>query len=272
VLSYRHAFHAGNAADVLKHSILCFCLNHFAHKEKPFLCVDTHAGAGSYDLNTGFAVQNKEWADGIQRLAELTAVPPLLSVYQGIVSTAARYPGSPALMAQALRNQDRLVCFELHPADYAILQTELGARAEVRQEDGFDGLRSLLPPPSRRACVLIDPSYEIKSDFQRVPAAITDALKRFSSGLYLVWYPLLQKMPETEDFPAVLCSLYQGNRCIVELRTGQKGDPCSKGMYGSGMVMFNPPWTLHQAARESLPILAHLLGEKSAWQVRHLPK
>jgi 23S rRNA (adenine2030-N6)-methyltransferase len=278
MLSYRHAFHAGNAADVLKHSVLIFCLDYMGQKEKPFLCIDTHAGAGSYSLGEGYAAQNREWEAGIGRLLpvgsldgaapepaasalETAPLPPLLCRYTAVMERAlkegGRYPGSPELMGHLIRPQDRCVFFELHPADYTILDDGFrdDRRCTVQQADGLAGLRSLLPPPSRRACVLIDPSYEIKEDYRLVPEAIRAALLRFSTGLYIIWYPLLA--PRHEAYAESLMDLYDGSRCRLEVRIDEKRE---RGMYGNGLVIFNPPYTLRAALEESLPVLAKLLG------------
>jgi 23S rRNA (adenine2030-N6)-methyltransferase len=294
VLSYRHVFHAGNAPDVLKHGILVFCLDYLGQKEKPCLLIDTHAGAGSYTLAKEGAGK-QEWEGGIGRLLPLAGrgLPSLLEGYLSLAGFPA-YPGSPALMAQGLRPGlrpgrnpglrsglcpglrpgDRLVCFELHPGDYRSLREFLREvpRAEVRQEDGLAGLRGLLPPPSRRALVLIDPSYEVKDDYTALPLRLREALDRFPQGIYLVWYPLLGAYPASGELPEQLMGLYRGNRCRVELYTGLDKKPrqdSPRGMYGSGLVIYNPPWTLRAALESSLPVLGSLLGTgPGAWMLR----
>jgi 23S rRNA (adenine2030-N6)-methyltransferase len=309
MLSYRHGFHAGNAADVLKHAVLAFCLDYLVQKEKPLLCVDTHAGAALYRLGEGFSGQKREWEKGIGKLVS-GPVPALLEPYlracsksgilasptpkfylagsiepkvrrarkSGILRSIDRkippleqalkiraaeapvYPGSPLIMARLLRPADRLVCFELHPADYAACTAALAGRAEVRRADGFAGLKGLLPPPSRRGLCLIDPPYEIKDDYVRLPETLSGALRRFPRGLYIAWYPLLRNPPAARapELPARLMELYRGNRCRVELYTG--ASPSPRGMYGSGLVIYNPPWTLKTALEESLPLLGRLIG------------
>jgi 23S rRNA (adenine2030-N6)-methyltransferase len=285
MLSYRHGFHAGNAADVLKHTVLAFCLDYLTRKDKPLLCVDTHAGAGSYPLADGFSALKREWKQGLGKLLRAgTALPSPLRRYlelcgadtgSGVCAIAAppAYPGSPLIMARLLRPADRLVCFELHGADYAacasLLQdrAEVRCRTEVRREDGFSGLMSLLPPPSRRGLVLIDPPYELKDDYGRVIETAARALRRFSGGTYIIWYPLHRNPPPGcgagEALPARLMELYAGNRCRVELYTASPESPPSnspRGMYGSGLVIYNPPWTLRPALEECLPVLGSLLG------------
>jgi 23S rRNA (adenine2030-N6)-methyltransferase len=293
MLSYRHGFHAGNPADVLKHTVLIFCLEYLTRKEKPLLCIDTHAGAGSYPLFSGFAAQNREWEKGLGKLPCTEAdrgIPAMLRRYMqvlragGLVSGAAgpeagkaapqSYPGSPLIMTRLLRPADRLVCFELHPADYRACKSLLGNYAEVRQEDGFKGLEGLLPPRSRRGLFLIDPSYELKEDYKRLNEALARALRRFSTGVYIIWYPLLRKQAAA-GFPAWLMGLHTENRCQVELYTAAPDAAPSnspRGMYGSGLVIYNPPWTLKAALMESLPVLGTLIGTgRDGWKFEELP-
>jgi 23S rRNA (adenine2030-N6)-methyltransferase len=301
MLSYRHGFHAGNPADVLKHAVLIFCLDYLSRKESPCLYVDTHAGAGSYPLAGGFAARRREWEKGLGRLAEAgraAPLPPLLARYLELAGPALPpagggrggllppYPGSPAIMARFLRPGERLVCFELHPGDFNALREELAPRrgAEARREDGFKGLASLLPPPSRRACVLIDPPYEIKEDFNALPRVLRGALKRFPGGLYLVWYPLLAGEPRTagenpfaEELMALggessrHCRRLCRRQCRAELYTANPRAPPAnspRGMFGSGLFIRNPPWTLKAALEESLPVLAELLGVPGGWKLQ----
>ena len=275
MLSYRHGFHAGNAADVLKHSILVFCLDYMTRKEKPLLCVDTHAGAGFYDLESGFAAQKREWEEGVKPLLEKSrsALPPMISRYLEAAAgddprnPLRRYPGSPAIMSRLLRPGDRLVCFELHPADFEAL-SELGLPAEIRRENGPQGLRALLPPPSRRALVLVDPAWELKSDYETIPRAVREALRRLPGGMFLIWYPLLRDSRKVcltpELFPGV-------EYCRAELRLGQ-GTNSPRGMYGSGLYILNPPWTLRAALEETLPFLVSVLGRGAdqGWDISGL--
>jgi 23S rRNA (adenine2030-N6)-methyltransferase len=307
MLSYRHAFHAGNPADVLKHAVLIFCLDYLGQKEKPFLCVDTHAGAGSYPLLGGFAVKNREWEQGIARLSGKEG-PPLVRRYRDLAAfpdelsrlkppsppaAAYSYPGSPALTARLLRDRDRGICFELHPGDFAGLSRLLGGdrRFTLRQEDGFAGLRGFLPPPSRRGLVFIDPSYEVKEDYARLADTLTEALRRFSTGIYIIWYPLLEEDPRPgagnprnrslgdtplRDTPLgdTLLGLYRGRRLGVELYTPSAGPrrESPRGFYGSGLAVYNPPWNLDGALRESLPFLGETLGTgPEGWRLNLFP-
>jgi 23S rRNA (adenine2030-N6)-methyltransferase len=276
MLSYRHAFHAGNAADVFKHSVLIFCLEYMAQKEKPFLYIDTHAGAGSYVLREGFAARNREWEQGITRLdgadTEAAALPALLARPANnslVAGERARYPGSPAIAAELLRPGDRAACFELHPADFVLLKENLGGdkRFSLRNEDGLAGLKGLLPPPSRRGLILIDPAYEVQEEYEAVSAALREALRRFSSGLFIIWYPLLKRTDKGDaDFARKLTEPPKAGFCRAELYFAPDH---GGGMRGCGLVLFNPPWTLKPALEEGLPVLASILeGGKGSWELQ----
>jgi 23S rRNA (adenine2030-N6)-methyltransferase len=192
------------------------------------------------------------------------------------------YPGSPALMARLLRPRDRGLCFELHPGDFTALNRLLGddRRFTLRQEDGFAGLKAFLPPPSRRGLVFVDPSYELKEDYARLGETLAEALRRFPTGIYIVWYPLLGKDPRPgtgagslgNSLGSSLLGLYRGNRCCIEFYTASSGkgrDNSPRGFYGSGMVIYNPPWPLEGALRESLPFLGETMGTgPEGWRLR----
>ncbi|MDR2257782.1 MAG: 23S rRNA (adenine(2030)-N(6))-methyltransferase RlmJ [Treponema sp.] len=275
MLSYRHGFHAGNPADVLKHGVLVFCLEYLKKKEKPFLCIDTHGGAGLYPLTGGYAAKNREWEAGIGRFpAPDGGLPPMLKNYLKIIAGSSRgYPGSPEIIRALIRPQDKAVCFELHPEDFRSLAGLLkdDRRFLVRREDGFAGLKSLLPPPSRRGLVLIDPAYEEKEDYATVPDIAAGALRRFPTGTYIIWYPLLARYGVSEQLPAELLGLSGGNRCGAELYTAPRNrgpENSPRGMYGSGLAIFNPPWSLKSALEETLPVLAARLGTgKGGWKL-----
>ena len=214
MLSYRHAFHAGNHADVLKHFLLYCVLDYYNQKDKPYWYIDTHSGAGVYDLQGSEAQKVGEFADGIGRLVQAALPDTLASFVQhlrGCLPSSNLYAGSPWLAQSLLREADKLRLFELHPADFQHLQhnmreAKLGRRGILKQEDGFAGLIALLPPVTRRAVVLIDPPYEQKQDYAQVVHTLKDALKRFEQGCYMVWYPCLSR-PESLQLPEKLKKL-----------------------------------------------------------------
>ncbi len=268
MLSYRHAFHAGNHADVLKHLVLVHLLRYLGQKDKPFWCIDTHAGAALYDLKEGYAAKNAEFESGISRLWTLQDLPPPLQDYLEQVRAANPdgalrfYPGSPQLAMQLLRKQDRLRMFELHSTESRLLQQHFrtaGARAIALAGDGFKGMQALLPPPCRRALVLIDPPFEDKHDYQKVIEAVQDGLKRFETGIFAVWYPQIQRL-ESQRFPAMLKRLAEKNWLHVSLSVSA---PVAGGfgLHGSGMFIVNPPWTLPEALRQVMPYLVEVLGQ-----------
>jgi len=271
MLSYRHAFHAGNHADVLKHTVLVHLLRYLTQKDKPLWFVDTHAGAAAYLLDEAYAAKNAEYESGIARLWARTDLPQPLSDYVGQVralnpdGALRRYPGSPQLALQLLRKQDRLRLFELHSTESQLLQQYFrgdSPRAIVQAGDGFAGLQSVLPPPSRRALVLIDPSYEDKGDYRQVLAALRDAQKRFRAGVYAVWYPQVQRR-ESSQLPELLKQLQEKDWLHVTL-TVKKPEASGFGLHGSGMFILNPPWLLPEALRAVLPYLAKVLAQDAA--------
>ena len=271
MLSYRHAFHAGNHADVLKHFLLVELLRHLRQKDKAFWVIDSHAGAGQYALTSGYATRLGEYQDGIGRLWQRPDLPPTLAPYMELVHLAntdgilRHYPGSPRFALGMLRSQDRLRLFELHPSDSRQLRDELadaGKQVRIEAADGFAGLRALLPPPSRRGLILIDPSYEEKSDYPRVIEALQDGLQRFATGIYALWYPLLQKR-ESASLPQKLKQLPMQRWLHASLRVREVAAD-GFGMAGSGMFVINPPWQLKQTMEETLPYLAQVLAQDAS--------
>jgi 23S rRNA (adenine2030-N6)-methyltransferase len=271
MLSYRHAFHAGNHADVLKHYIEVQLLDYLAQKEKPVWYIDTHAGAGCYQLDSGYAMKNAEFRDGIERLWEREDLPPSVERYISLVrkfnpnAKLDLYPGSPLIAAELLRKQDKMRLYELHPTDIGILQDNFSSHRNgilIKGEDGFAALKGLLPPPSRRALILIDPPYEDKDDYQRVLNTIRDSIKRFATGVYAVWIPLLQRS-EARVLPQQLMALPTKSWLYVELQIRQPSQE-GFGMHGSGMYIINPPWTLHAELKSVMPYFASTLGGDSA--------
>jgi len=271
MLSYRHGFHAGNHADALKHTVLVQLLAYLTQKDKPLWFVDTHAGAAAYALDEGYATKNAEYESGIGRLWAREDLPPAVADYVAQVrafnpaGALRRYPGSPQLALQLLRQQDRLRMFELHSTESRLLQQYLrddAPRAIAYAGDGFAGLQAVLPPPSRRALVLIDPSYEDKGDYRRVLAALRDAQKRFRPGVYAVWYPQVQRR-ESRQFPEQLKRL-QDKDWLHATLTVKKPVAGGLGLHGSGMFILNPPWLLPKALDLALPWLARVLAQDAA--------
>jgi len=270
MLSYRHAFHAGNHADVLKHMVLVDLIGYLEQKDKPFWYIDTHAGAGLYALDTPTALKTAEFQDGIGRLWQQDGLPPPLTAYVDQVRALnrsgrlLRYPGSPQIALQLLRPTDRLHLFDLHSTDSRLLIKQYDGDRRIRAiaGDGFAGLKALLPPQPRRALVLIDPSYEDRQDYRQVVDAVDDALRRFATGILMVWYPLLSKR-EAVRLPTALAALRERDWLQVELRV--KAPPEDGiGMHGSGLFVFNPPWTLPGMLDDTLPVLADLLAQDAA--------
>ncbi len=268
MLGYRHAFHAGNHGDVLKHLALFHCLRYLTIKTKPLLYLDTHAGAGAYRLEEGYAAQNREWESGIGRLSgtgRTESAPDAVREYLDFVEDYGRrnpgeYPGSPALASVVLRPGDRLVLREIHPTDLEELRTRYrdDGRIEVGGSDGFAALKEVLPPESRRGLVMVDPPYELASEYDRVVDSLAEGLRRFETGTYLVWYPLLER-PEARALPTRLSSLTERPRLAAELRIRTFG-PGDRGLAGSGLFVVNPPWPLESLLRSALPYLAGSLG------------
>jgi 23S rRNA (adenine2030-N6)-methyltransferase len=281
MLSYRHAFHAGNHADVLKHVVTIQLLEYLGQKDAPFMYIDTHAGAGVYALDSGEATKNAEFDTGITKLWGRKDLPPALADYMALVKglnpsgKLRLYPGSPYCADKSMREQDRLRLFELHPRDVKVLVENFrkveaheaaqgrpapvrGKRIMVSHADGFTGLKALLPPPSRRALVLIDPPYEVKEDYKRVKQTLEDALGRFATGIYAVWYPVLQRM-EARQMPEKLKRIPANGWLNVTLSISAPV-PDGFGLYASGMFILNPPFTLEPMLRELLPWLVKTLG------------
>ncbi|WP_431110390.1 23S rRNA (adenine(2030)-N(6))-methyltransferase RlmJ [Variovorax paradoxus] len=307
MFSYRHAFHAGNHADVLKHTVLIATLDHLLEKEAALTVIDTHAGAGLYRLDGDYAGTSGEAAEGILRLladkkAAAPAAPtgpaaksatkkvaseaetPLADAIARYLSVihdfnpkggARIYPGSPFIVQHLLRDHDKLKLFELHPTDARTLdaniaQLEAGRQIAVLREDGFGSATKFLPPPSRRALVLMDPSYEIKSDYGRVLDFAAEALKRFATGTYAVWYPIIPR-PEAHDLPRRLktlatkagkswlhATLTVKSSKLITTTTGETQRP---GLPASGMFLINPPYTLKPLLAAALPQLVERLAQ-----------
>ena len=264
MLSYRHSYHAGNHADVLKHIVLTLCINALKEKEKPFLYLDTHSGAGRYLLKSEHSEKTGEYLSGINLLWQQPNIPELLNTYLSVIkrynpfSELKYYPGSPLIAKQLLRQQDKLNLTELHPTDYPLLRQEFSKdkRAKVLREDGFAQLKSKLPHEFRRGIILIDPSYEIKNDYQIIPKALFEAYKRFATGVYLIWYPVVSRTQTQKMIDSII---KLGIRRISQFELAIKPDNNQKGMTASGMLVINPPWKLHEQMQTILPSLKNTL-------------
>ncbi len=316
MFSYRHAFHAGNHADVLKHTTLIALMKYLTQKDTALTVIDTHAGAGLYRLDGDYTETSGEALEGVFKLLSASnttpdqatraqpaiktvATPspknkpalvlaPALQDYvdllrelnphfaqTGVATDLKIYPGSPFIEQRFLSGRDKLKLFELHPTDYKSLagnieQLGVGRQVAVAREDGFEALKTFLPPPARRAMVLCDPSYEMKTDYARVVLYMADAVKRFATGTYVVWYPIIPR-PEAHDLPRKLKTLaVKAGRSWLnatltvkssKLTTDTDGEVVRPGLPASGMFIINPPHTLKAELQAALPQMVTLLGQ-----------
>ena len=266
MLAYRHAFHAGNHADVLKHCVLQQILLYMNQKDKPYWVIDTHAGAGMYSLASDYANTKSEYLDGVARLWECDDLPKVLSEYMNLIQLCNNkgdwtlYPGSPEVIRRTIRADDRMRLFELHPTDFEILEEnfERDRQAKLFKSDGFASLKALLPPPTRRAVIFMDPPYEIKSDYPKVLDALQEGLSRFAEGVYVVWYPILTR----GDHIRMIESLRKLSEKTLNIAmTVQEPDEKGFGMLGSGLFVINPPWTLKGTMQDIMPYLVEKLAQ-----------
>lgn len=268
MLSYRHAFHAGNFADVLKHSVLTLVLEYMTRKDKGFYYIDSHSGAGMYQLEDEYAQKTGEYKDGIAKLIDNEDLPEALQPYIDLVKDInqaeqsdelALYPGSPGIARQFTRRQDSAHLFELHPADIEHLQaySQRWNKSHVKQSDGYQGVLGLVPPPSRRGVVLIDPPYELKEDYLKAVRTIVNAYKKFATGTYILWYPVVKRELVEQMQDAFTKS---DVRNLLQVEFCQKADTQEYGMTGTGLFIVNPPWQLNSQLAEILPYLKTKLG------------
>ncbi len=273
-MNYRHAFHAGNHADVLKHAVLLFCLDALKKKPAPFAVLDTHAGRGFYDFQSEEAARSPEWQDGISRLWTWPEPPPLIARYLDAVrsfnadGTLRTYPGSPVLVTSNLRDDDVLIACELHPEEHAALKRALPRQAnvQVHARDGWEALGALLPPPQRRGLVLIDPPYEAPDELTNSARALGPTLKRFGHGVYLWWRPLKSESAlNAADAEARAQGAKETLR--ADLWVAQ---PSPEGrLVGSSVFLINPPFGLRDALKVALPFLAEALTKgQSGWRLK----
>lgn len=271
MLSYRHAFHAGNFADVLKHTTLTLVLEYMTRKEKGFTYIDSHAGAGMYQLNDDYAQKTGEYKNGIEKLINASELPNALVHYVELIKTINQnetgneqlnlYPGSPGIAKKILRRQDNAHLFDLHPTDIDLLAKFClrWKKSFVKKSDGYQGVLALIPPPSRRGIVLIDPPYEIKEDYQKAVKTIIKAYQKFSTGTYILWYPIVKRTLVNEMGQHFLNSTVKN---ILQVEFCLSPDSEEYGMTGTGLFIVNPPWQLIQQLNEILPYLQKTLGNK----------
>jgi 23S rRNA (adenine2030-N6)-methyltransferase len=281
MFSYRHAFHAGSHADILKHLTLIHLVEYLQEKPAALTIIDTHAGAGIYSLKDGFAAVSKEAEGGIFKLLQFieagNSTAESVKKYLALVQVEnaegelAIYPGSPFILARLLRPQDRLKLFELHPKEIDILRHNVSQLKQTKQidiyaEDSFARLKGLLPPPSRRGLVLIDPSYEDKQDYRYLEVAMEEALQRFATGCYAIWYPMLSRRESAAlpDRMKKIAVSHKRSWLQTELRV--ENAPGERRLQASGMLIINPPWTLEKHLAEVLPTLTKALGIDSGAQ------
>ena len=269
-MNYRHAFHAGSFADVFKHAVLCRILHYLRAKPAPYRVIDTHAGAGLYDLRSAEADRGGEWHDGIERLlaARLSEqVAALLAPYLEVIGALNErgrlkiYPGSPAITRAWLRPQDRLIACELEPRAATALAGHLrgDSRIKTLEIDGWTALSAYVPPPERRGLVLVDPPFEQDSDFHRLSHGLATAHRRWASGIYALWYPIKGR-GEPDALAKRLRRLKIGKILRAELTVTPVSDQTR--LNGSGLILVNPPWTLQNELSALLPALADILGHQ----------
>jgi 23S rRNA (adenine2030-N6)-methyltransferase len=276
-MNYRHAFHAGNFADVVKHAVLALLIERLKEKETPFRVIDTHAGAGTYQLTSGPAERTGEWKNGIGRLAATTPPPDLaglLAPYLQAVAAVnpgkrlARYPGSPVIARQLLRRQDRLTAVELHPEDAKALAATFAGDVQVRvvNLDGWLALGSFVPPKERRGLVLVDPPYEERDDFARLVETFLAAHRRWPTGVYTLWYPV-KDLAAVARLRAALAASGIKRLVAAELTIRDRAARGSDGaatFNGAGMILCNPPWRFAATLKMLLAGLVPLLAQAPA--------
>ena len=266
MLSYRHGYHAGNAADVLKHFILIYVLDYIKKKDKGFIFIDSHAGAGKYLISDPYMQKNKEYLQGIEKILQLKNDNIFLKKYLDLIksinfnSELKIYPGSCYLAARSLRPNDNLYFFELHPKEFLNLKKnfENDSRVIIENRDSYQRLKKLLPPKEKRAVILIDPSYELKDEYEKVLKMLSDCYKKFPLGVYIIWYPVLKNKKSEKFIFNVLKKKYK-NLSHVEMIT----DNSNNGMQGSGLFILNCPWSIENDIKKSLETIFDCLKKNN---------
>ncbi|MBL4773950.1 MAG: 23S rRNA (adenine(2030)-N(6))-methyltransferase RlmJ [Alcanivoracaceae bacterium] len=266
MLSYRHSYHAGNFADVLKHIVQTLIIEALKQKTKPFVYFDTHAAAGRYDLRTDKSLKNAEFKEGIEKIWRQTDSPDLFQPYLDIIhqlnptGILKYYPGSPLIAQLLMPKNSRLDLTDLHPTDFKLLQHEFKhhKNISIQQKDGYKNLNAKLPPVQRRALILIDPPYELKTEYDESIKAIKQAHRLFSTGIYALWFPIISRH-QTERFCKKFTHL--GIKKILRIELCIKQDNDEYGMTGSGMIIINPPWKLTQQLQQVLPWLTRTMQQ-----------
>ena len=266
MLSYRHGYHAGNAADVLKHFILTYVLDYIKKKDKGFIFIDSHAGAGKYLISDPYMQKNKEYLQGIKKILQLKNDNIFLKKYLDLIksinfnSELKIYPGSCYLAARSLRPNDNLYFFELHPKEFLNLKKnfENDSRVIIENRDSYQRLKKLLPPKEKRAVILIDPSYELKDEYEKVLKMLSDCYKKFPLGVYIIWYPVLKNKKSEKFIFNVLKKKYK-NLSHVEMIT----DNSNNGMQGSGLFVLNCPWSIENDIKKSLETIFDCLKKNN---------
>jgi 23S rRNA (adenine2030-N6)-methyltransferase len=264
-MNYRHAFHAGNFADVMKHVCLVALLRGLARKDSAWFYLDTHAGAGDYDLGSAPAQKTGEYRQGIGRLLNAAGpLPPALADYLDVIrpllgggDSPRRYPGSPLIAAALARQQDRLVACELNPLEFDALQAAAGGVLHAQKSDGYQALKALLPPRERRGLTLIDPPYERPDEFTRLAGELVAAHRRFATGVFALWYPLKDEAP-VAGLKRALKAAGLRRLLVTELRLTPL--PTGGMLHGCGVLVLNPPWGFAEQMKAALPALARILS------------
>ncbi len=276
MLSYRHGFHAGNHADVFKHTVQWLLLSHFKKKAKPFVYIDTHSGAGRYDLTSEVANKTKEYKGGVQQVVSLDCACELLKPYLDFVQqywTQNQYPGSPEIAAQVSRDNDKLILIEKHNSEIDVLRRNYhrDPRIAVHHRDGNEALVALCPPPIKRGVVLMDPAYELKTDYQDAAVTIARAHKKWSNGTFAIWYPLLAVDKDQDAFMSDAFSS-ESYQSVLKVSLSVEAQKQSFGMHGSVMIIVNPPWQLDEqletVSKELLRLLQTTDGDVSLQWLR----